>query len=214
MHMKTSFGICLLASILMLSAADAAADPIVFTTGVTTTGVFGCLKEPACTASGNTVTLGTGDSAVMLTFAGIDTTIDITNVAQKVSLGTLTATALGGATTFPSRTNPMIAILAFRLTIAHDTPADSDDLYMRFGPGGLPQLPFQEGSVYWQLALENPPGLNYGSVIYTLSPFIFSVPLNGSVDLTADVGAVPEPATMLLVGFGLLGAGAAARRRK
>jgi PEP-CTERM motif len=199
-------------AMLILPTADAAADAIVFDAGVTTSGVFGCLREPACSASGNTVILGSGDSAVTLTFDGVNTTIPITNVAQRVTLGTLSASA-NGVATFPSRTNELLPIVAFSLTLTHSTPvADSDFLAMRFGRGGLPQLGFMQGNVYFTLPTgPNPPGLNYQALIYSLAPFEFAVPLNGSVDITADVGAVPEPATMLLVGFGL--AGAAARRR-
>jgi hypothetical protein len=194
--------------------AGVSADPVVFNASVTTSGVFSCLKEPACSASGNTVVLGSGDAAVTLTFTGIDTTLEITNTAQPVTLGTLSASANAGATTFPTRTNELLPILQFVLTLAHTTPvADSDDLWMRFGPGGLPQLGYMQGGTYFSLDPgPQPPGQNYGHLIYSLSPFEFAIPMNGSVDLTADVGAVPEPATILLVGLGL--AGAAVRRRR
>jgi hypothetical protein len=201
----------LLSTVLVLIAAEASAEPFAFNANVTTSGVFGCLKEPACVASGDSVILGTGGDAVMLTFAGIDTSLAITNTVQPVSLGTLSASST--SPTFPTRTNPLLPIVSFVLTLTHDGPvAASDTLWLRFGPGGTAELEFMQGNTYLSLPSGGSPtpGFNHHRLIYSLSPFEFSIPMNGSVDLTADVGAVPEPATLLLVGFGL--AGAAARR--
>ena len=208
---KLSSRCLLLTTVLALIAAEASAEPFAFNANVTTSGVFGCLKEPACVASGDSVILGSGADAVTLTFTGIDTSLAITNTAQPVSLGTLSASS--SAATFPTRTNPLLPIVSFVLTLTHDGPvAGSDTLGLRFGPGGTAELEFLQGNTYLSLPSggSTTPGFNHPWLIYSLSPFQFSIPMNGSVDLTADVGAVPEPATLLLVGFGL--AGAAARR--
>lgn len=208
--MKSSIPLCL--AVLVGSAAAAAADPIVFNTArLTTSGVFHCFNLEACSASGNTVTLGAGDSAVTLTFTGVTTMVPVSNEALPVSLGTLSTSS--SSATFPAGLHPLIPIVGFNLTLAHEAPfADDASLGMNFGPGGRTELGFMQGGTYLGLNPGPvPPG--YDQFVYSLSPDVFSVPLNGSVAITAAAGAVPEPGTILLVGSGLL-MGYQARKRR
>ncbi|HSK11252.1 MAG TPA: PEP-CTERM sorting domain-containing protein [Vicinamibacterales bacterium] len=193
-------------------APGAAADPIFNTAHLVTSGVFGCFDLTPCSASGSRVTLGVGDSAVTLMFTGVTTTVPVTNEALPITIGTLAAFS-SGASTFPASLNPNVPVMSLALTLAHTTPVpDSATLRMGFGPGGGTELQYMQGGTYWVLDPGPvPPG--YGPLVYSLSPHPFSVPLNGSVAITADAGVVPEPGTMLLVASGLL-LGYQARKRR
>src|SRR5580765_4318036 len=57
-----------------------------------------------------------------------------------------------------------------------------------------------------------PPQYHYSAIIYTMRVFPLVLPTNGSEELVADVGVVPEPASMVLAGTGLIAA--FFRRRK
>jgi PEP-CTERM motif-containing protein len=203
--------ILLSAVLLLMSAAQAAAEPIVFgTTELTTSGVFTCRAAPACTSSGNSVVLGTGDNATTLTFTGVETLVPVSNHVVPVTLGTLSATS--DSSTFPARTNPNVAIVNFRLRLVQSGPfADHTSFTQSYGPGGMTTLRFLLGNTHAQL---NPRVEGYGAMVYSLAPFDIRIPMNGSVDLTAKVGVVPEPGTLTLVGLGLAGATAWRRRKK
>ncbi len=193
-------------------AGPASADPMLFGTGhLTTSGTFNCFNIVGCSASGSTVTIGTGANVVTLTFAGVDTTFPVMNTAVPLNLGTFTSTATGGQ--FPTGINPNIPFVKLSLQLMQDAPSvDTAGLGLSFGPGGGTQLGFMQGNTYMTLSPGGfvPPG--YNLLVYTLSPDVFYIPLNGSVGLTANVGPVPEPGTMVLVGSGLLLAWRARRR--
>ena len=128
------------AVLLLLSAAGAAAEPIVFgTTELTTSGGFTCRAAPACTSFGSSVVLGTGDSATTLTFTGVETLVSVSNHTVPVTLGTLSATS--SSPTFPTRTNPNVAIVNFRLSLTQSAPfADHTSFHQTYGPGGRTTL--------------------------------------------------------------------------
>jgi hypothetical protein len=205
--MTRSIPLCI--ALLVVAGGEAAAEPIVFNTaGLTTSGVFVCLKDPACSAFGSSVTLGSGSGAVTLTFTGVNTVVPMSNETVLTTLGTLSASS--SSATFPTRTNQALPILGFNLTLEHTSPvASSLTRHLRFGPGGQTMLRYTMGTSYFQLN-PGPVPAGYGSMVYTFT--IPDIPMNGSADITADAGVVPEPATMALVGIGL--AGAAARRKQ
>jgi hypothetical protein len=214
--MKSAFIACVAAAS-VLSAEVARADSFSLAAAFSTSGVFRCFgRELACSGSGtDTLTLGSGSNTATLTFEGVDRAITVTNRATPVVLGQFVVDGPDDFT-FPSRLNDNPPIIGFTLSFSHTTPVLDTNLHaLTFGPGGGTQLRFLQGRSHTSFPLAGVdlgPGFNYRSIVYSFHLNPFFIAGNGATDFTADVGVVPEPATIFLVGAGL--AGALARRRR
>ena len=203
--------------------AEARADPftilpdgqVAFDTALMTSGVFRCQGPLACSGSGtNSVTLGSRSGQATITFTGVTTTFQVTNRAQPVAIGTFDVVSTPGFT-FPARGNVNYPVVHFGLVFEHMSPTPGiGRIGWTFGPGGGSELPVLRGISWVGLPLDvNPPHVGYSGFVYTVRPFPFKIPASGSHDLVANVGVVPEPGTLLLVGSGIAGLIGARRRR-
>jgi hypothetical protein len=119
---------------------------------------------------------------------------------------------------FPTRPSQSQPIVLFDLLVDVSSPvAASRSKPWTGGPGGRPDLrlfPGGDGSpVIYLPTGPNPPGSNYTALVFTLRfPIVLSSAAPANV--AADVGAVPEPATLVLVGTALAGAGWSRRRSR
>jgi hypothetical protein len=201
---------------LCLGGAAARAEPLKVTSTITTSGSFDCLSTIQCSGEGtDSVTFGSGEDTATLTFTGVSSTFEVTNRVTPVTLGAFELMASDGFVFPVFPTNPRRPILRFDFNVAQAQPVvASTTRIMRFGPGGRPSLSIQLASSFFALPIGSTEPFNYSAIVYTIKPFPFSIEPGHITPLTAQVGAVPEPTTILLVGTGLASAVAVRRRRR
>jgi hypothetical protein len=198
----------------LVASVEAHADPytilangdVLFNTSLTTQGTFVCGFVLTCTGAGtDSITLHSGTGAATLTFTGVSTTVQLGNTAIPVTLGTFEGVSTADFSV-PSNANPNVPVVGFNFLISQSSPVPGTDrLAWEFGPT-FTRIG-EGGRTYLQLPIgENPPGYHYSYAIYTLRVFPLTLPLNGSKDLIADAGVVPEPASAVFLATGLVGA--------
>ena len=184
----------------------AEAEPFTVTIPLATSGAFFAIPYgPDFTAEGAGIRFTNETGSAVVSFTGVDTMITVTNSTTTVTLGRFDVVGDAGFRFPVNLANPELAIVGFFFGATFGSY--SDGLRWAWGPGGSSTL-HQQGP--WDFGALTDEWAPYDAINFSVNAP--PLELNGSTLLTADVGLVPEPSTMLLLGSGLVAAFARRRR--
>ena len=171
---------------------------VAFNTSFTTQATFTC---SLCTGSGtNSVVFGSGGNTLTLTFAGVNTTMVVGGTAVPALVGQIQVVASGSGFVFPASTLPLVT-LNFAVTQTSPTAGGRTRPFIS-GFGGDTSLSFVPQFSDHVSLPTGPSPSSFTFIVYTFSNF--TIPnTTGVVDINAQLVAVPEPTSLLLLGSGL-----------
>lgn len=191
-----------------------------YRTDYTSSGTFACnqwfVTRGACRVNGSSVTLTNGGNSLTLTYHGYSTSVLATAKAKTTPIGYIEKSYTGsGPFIFPPTRTPNAFYLRFSIALSTVVPVMTTGTWRGTYVLGQNKLHAYSSASYVELPVSPPPPpATYRNLVFNSFTNPDVTLDNQRMYIDANVAITPEPATIVLLGTGLVGTFGVWRRHR